>query len=706
MLKLRPLILLSVYTLLVVVAAWQGARYARDWSLTELHQQSSERLLNDITALREALDQYRYLPFILTQSHEVRALLRTPDVDRSGRVNRYLEQINLVAGSSALLVLDLHGMPRASSNWRDQKELLEGSQAGRRYFRQALDGKEGRQFVHEGDPPRPALYLSAPIYDQQTLVGVAAMRLKLDRLREQLPVDHPLFITDASGQLLFGTVESWPLPKAKKETLSDATVVDLLRLGRQSWVEQSVELDDLRWRVSVLVDARPVLQRQFVAAGGIGGGGIAIALLVLYLRESRQKRSLQREQALERAQVEERQRDMISTAQVGLINVDRSGRIQFINPMAMQLFGVSAEYLRNRPFETVVVPGRSSELLRETLIRLGTESFHPLTGAEVVGRRGDGSEFPMMVSIRGMAQHPEMGYLITVIDISRRKRLEQALREANESLEHKVEERTRALEEAQAELVQAGKLAALGRMSASVVHELNQPLTAFRTHLAISRRLLEQPQQLNENLQQLDSLVDRMALITGQLKTFAYRKPGPPAPVAVAPSIDQVLALFRGRFAEMSLQLDYVPPDTGVCLLGDQARFEQVLINLIKNACDAMQLTPGPHRLQLQVTEDDSRVHLHVADNGPGIPAEHRAMLFEPFFTTKEVGSGLGLGLAIVHSIVRDLGGEIDLTEGDLGGACFSVHLPSYRRGACGQSENNTAAADAAASQDVKSDEN
>jgi PAS domain S-box-containing protein len=689
LLSFRPLLLMTLYVGVVMVLALEGTAYVRNWSLQRLQAQGAERLLGNITQLRSALDQYRYLPFVLTQSREVRALLRAPERD-GGQVNRYLEQIALVAGSSALLVLDLDGLLRASSNWRDQQALLAGSQADQRYFRQAIEGDEGRQFVQEGEPPRPSLYLSAPIYDNQALIGVAAMRLELDRLREQLPIDYPFTISDRDGEVLFNVQMPARMPEVREERLSDGTRVRLLRLDGRQWLQHSVVLDDLDWQVSVWIDARGVQQQQRIAAGAIGGGGFALALLLLYVREKRQKRALQREQARERALSQERQRDMISTAQVGLINVDTAGRIQFINPMAMQQFGVSLELMRNRPVEQLLDGGQSSELLRETLSNLGTDRFRPLTGAEMVGRRADGNSFPMMVSVRGMAHHPELGYLVTVIDISRRKRLEQALREANESLEQKVAERTRALEEAQAELVQAGKLAALGRMSASVVHELNQPLTAIRTYLAISRRQLNNPGMLSDNLRQLEGLIDRMALITGQLKTFAYRKPEQVGPVPVAQSIEQVLTLFRGRFGEMKLVPAYQPPADDLQLAGDQARFEQILINLIKNACDAMQPGGGEHWLGIRVTADAEQVYLNVEDNGPGIAPEHQAQLFEPFFTTKEVGAGLGLGLAIVQSIVRDLGGDIRAGNRAQGGACFEVTLKRYRADAEAAADSQT----------------
>jgi C4-dicarboxylate-specific signal transduction histidine kinase len=271
---------------------------------------------------------------------------------------------------------------------------------------------------------------------------------------------------------------------------------------------------------------------------------------------------------------------------------------------------------------------------------------------------------------------------VTLIDISRRKRLEQALREANESLEQKVVARTRALEEAQAELVQAGKLAALGRMSASVVHELNQPMTAMRTYFAIAEKQLDNPDALVRNLRQQQQLLDRMALITGQLKTFAYRKPERIEPVSLVQVMTQVLRLFRGRFEELALQLHFEPPQPDIKIAGDAARYEQVMINLIKNSCDAMSTRPGEHHLWIIAgMVADDRLQLDVRDNGPGIDPEHRNQLYEPFFTTKEVGHGLGLGLAIVHSILRDLGGSIETLE-QAEGACFRLHIPLYREGA------------------------
>ncbi|MBR9829523.1 MAG: PAS domain S-box protein [Oceanospirillales bacterium] len=665
-----------IYMLLIIGLAWFGGSLSRDWALSRLHMQGGDRLLASVSQMRLVLNQYNYLPFLIAQNTDVHRLLQ-PGANNQATVNRVLEQINLVAGSTALFVLDPQGHPLAFSNWREEQAFPLQSQSNERYFQQAIVGEQGLELQFHQQPDVASLYMSAPVYTD-CLAGVAVMRLDMPRLREQLAVEYPLVVRSVEGELVFKTETGWPLEDVAPLQLRNGVGLQAVRDGDERFLLQSVQLDDLGWTVSVLTAIKPAQYRARVVVGSVLGAGLVLGLLLLYLRESRQKRRLQLEQMQARARSEEQQRNIINTAQVGLVHIDQSGCVQLINPMAMQIFGVSIDRVRHRPVLNLLGDGFSAQPLRQALDVLGTDRFRPLTGLEVVGQRGDGSAFPMLISIRQMARHPELGYLVTVIDISRRKRLEQALREANESLEQKVVARTQALEAAQAELVQAGKLAALGRMSASVVHELNQPMTAMRTYLAIAGRLLEQPDALRKNFTLQEQLLDRMALITGQLKIFAYRKPERIEPVSLLRVIDQVLQMFRGRFDELDLQLHYTPPAASLQVAGDGARYEQVLINLVKNACDAMAGGAGPHELWLEVVETTAdHVMLEVRDNGPGIAPEYRGQLFEPFFTTKAVGEGLGLGLAIVSSILRDLGGQICIVDQAVG-ACFRVQIPLY----------------------------
>ncbi|WP_372832227.1 sensor histidine kinase, partial [Pontibacterium sp.] len=376
--------------------------------------------------------------------------------------------------------------------------------------------------------------------------------------------------------------------------------------------------------------------------------------------------------------------DIINNAHVGMIALNTQGTIRFINPMASQQFGVGSERILGYAVQDLIAGDHESfGPLQRTLSRLGSSGFAPLTAHEAVGKRSDGSQFPMLISVKQMVAQADMLYLVTVIDITKRKRLEAALQRANDQLEHKVLERTQALQEAQTELVQAEKMAALGRMSSAVVHELNQPLTAMRTYLAICRHLLnDENSMLAENLTLIDDLTQRMALITQQLKTFAFKKPDALVPVKPVSALDQSLVLFRDRISQDGIKLVLENRDPTLAILGDNARLEQVFVNLIKNACDAMKGLDTEKTLTIRIAADpqnpDAHVRISVSDSGGGIEPENLGHLFDPFFTTKSIGDGLGLGLSIVSSIVQDLNGQISAENRVEGGACFTVILPRY----------------------------
>ena len=274
----------------------------------------------------------------------------------------------------------------------------------------------------------------------------------------------------------------------------------------------------------------------------------------------------------------------------------------------------------------------------------------------------------------------------------------EALQKAHDELERKVDERTadlsaanhllqdeiaeriraeRTLRAAQDELVQAGKLAVIGQLSTGIAHELNQPLAALRTLSGNGVRFLDRGDiaTTRSNLERMAQLVDRMGNITGQLRAFARKSTGQPKPVALCQALDNALAVLDPRLSQAHAEIRRHCPLPEPFALCDANRLEQVLINLIGNALDAMHDQTAPI-IELGCESAGSVARLTVRDHGPGLDEAALSHLFEPFFTTKEAGVGLGLGLTISAGIVRDFGGTLAGANHPEGGALFTLEIP------------------------------
>ncbi|MFE1598392.1 ATP-binding protein [Methylobacterium sp. ID0610] len=273
------------------------------------------------------------------------------------------------------------------------------------------------------------------------------------------------------------------------------------------------------------------------------------------------------------------------------------------------------------------------------------------------------------------------------------QRAEEAAR--REELESRVRERTRALTDANAqlraemaerqraeaererlgrELAQAGRLAALGQFAASMAHEINQPLAAIRSYADNAAILIRRGriEDASENFSAIGRLTERIAGLTRQLKGFARRASGRREPVSLAGILRNAREVVQARAAEGGVALAIASPEPDLIVLGDGARLEQVLVNLLQNALDAVAGRPDPG-VSVRAQARGGRALVEVADNGPGIPESVRAQIFDPFFTTK--AEGLGLGLAISRGIVEECGGTLAVSAGETGGAVFRIDL-------------------------------
>ncbi|PSJ46323.1 sensor histidine kinase [Zobellella endophytica] len=246
-----------------------------------------------------------------------------------------------------------------------------------------------------------------------------------------------------------------------------------------------------------------------------------------------------------------------------------------------------------------------------------------------------------------------------------------ALAASNRQLERQVQERFQAearLRSMQHELIQVNRLAALGQMAASVAHEVNQPLTALRNQ-SVNTLLLAQrghTEQVEQSLQTMGRLVDRIARLSAQLKLFAATRRKTRGRARLDEALDNVLSWLGSRFEEQDVRLHRPPGE--IVLPMELHALEQVLANLLGNSLDALAGRP-----EATIIIDAEARQLRLWDNGPGIAPELIDKVTEPFFSTKQAGQGLGLGLAIVRDLVEASDGRLEIAVTAEGGARFTL---------------------------------
>lgn len=300
----------------------------------------------------------------------------------------------------------------------------------------------------------------------------------------------------------------------------------------------------------------------------------------------------------------------------------------------------------------------------------------------------------------------------------------RALQQAHDELENRVATRTAALSSSnqhlleeihqhqqteaalrstQKELIQTAKLAMLGQLSASLNHELSQPLTALRSYAENARIFLARNKsaQVDSNLEQILELTERMAEISSQLKAFSRKSGEQLLPVSVQAACDYALRLYYNPIQQENIHIDTTELDKDSYVLADQVRLEQVVVNLLSNAlhalkpCQTKSIRLSTHRVREKVTEEEEAaarelVCLQIWDSGPGIAPEQLEEIFDPFVTYKEAGQGMGLGLSISSRIAEELNGRLEAANHNhfreishqdstshISGAVFSLYLPA-----------------------------
>jgi len=364
--------------------------------------------------------------------------------------------------------------------------------------------------------------------------------------------------------------------------------------------------------------------------------------------------------------LEDQFRALLEGAPDALIIADEAGRIQIANSQAALLFGYAVDELLGQPVE-LLLPGSLGERhAQHRAAYMAAPHTRPMgNGLDLVARRRDGSTFAVEVSLSTLRTAD--GLLVTSVirDVTERKR-------AAEELQRQLVARVSA---AEAGMMQAARLAAVGQLAASIAHEINNPLYAARNSLY----LLEADLDLlpdRSSMQYLAIARDELGRIAGiieRMRDFCRPPRGDLTPCDLNRLVEETLSITSLNTRHTAVQVNFTPAPALSPVVGNSDQLRQVLLNLLLNAVDAM---PDGGALTVRTLAGPAAALLEIADTGMGIPDDIRVHLFEPFFTTKPTGTGLGLSIS-AH-IVTQHHGQIEVESEPGKGTTFRVALP-YR---------------------------
>jgi PAS domain S-box-containing protein len=349
---------------------------------------------------------------------------------------------------------------------------------------------------------------------------------------------------------------------------------------------------------------------------------------------------------------EEKFRSVAETASDAIISLDSEGSIVFWNKAAETIFGYLAQEVMGKPL-SVIMPQRFHDIHEKAIKRVLSTGERRLAGKtiEVKALRKDGNEFPMEFTVAGWQSGDKIYSTAIARDITERREMERQLQ-------------------------LAGRLAAVGELAAGVAHELNNPIAAIQGFAQFLAARKDLDTNVKKDLDTIYRESQRAAKITQNLLSFARRHEPEKHSVSLNEVIEKTLELqahpMQVNNIELVLELAPDLPKT----LADFHQMQQVFVNIMNNAEQAMVEANGKGKLVIKTKKSGNIIQISFADNGPGISEENMKRIFDPFFTTKEVGKGTGLGLSICYGLVEAHGGRIYARSKPGLGATFVVELP------------------------------
>lgn len=724
----------SVTIVMLVAIIWGGGTFLKQQQLEALQGQASEQLNQLGSVLENAITKYQHMPTLLASNDRVRKALRDGLASDINQLNRELEQINRITEASNSYILDKDGNTIAASNHAQQDSFVGKNFSFRPYFKQAILGSPGRYYALGTTSNRRGYFFSYPVYEGDSIIGAAVVKIELEPFEKRFSNQGYEFLLLDPDQVVFGssrpewlykTVEELShselerianskrykdqsltkLPILSVKTFDEnSRLIDFLetiessvkaeQFERRSFLEMRRPLRVLGFQIAILSPLAQINENIFLwRALVLGCMTIVILLTVMVFLRRRMLR--ERSVANEMSRHNEAYiREIIQNTQAGLVTLDHEKRIESFNPAIESLVGHSLRPFIGKELDSLY----QKEVDKDAEDHFTDTTNHPelnfITTEGVLNCKGETPKAVEM-TLCPIELPNQRKYLVTFHDMTERKRYEQEITQSRSALEERVRERTYELEEAnrrlrkeidehkgtQRELIQTAKLAVLGQLSAGINHELNQPLTAIRAFSDNALTFLARSnlKAVENNLEQISQLGRHMGDIVARFKVFARKGEVHQGSVSLHHAIQAASSIMASQIKENNIQL-LLPEDQGIFVKADMVFLEQVLVNLLSNAIDAVNENASVDSI-VNITVcllEEQKVLIKVKDSGSGLSVEAHRHLFEPFYTSKPQGVGLGLGLSISQRIIEAMDGRIYASAISDGGAEFCIELMTH----------------------------
>ena len=368
----------------------------------------------------------------------------------------------------------------------------------------------------------------------------------------------------------------------------------------------------------------------------------------------------------EQASIANEMTQLVDTANAPIFGIDAQGKVNEWNQQAANITG----------FNKMEVMGL--DLVADFIKDNYKASVGEVLEKALKGEETANYEFPLFtksgdrvdILLNSTTRRDASGCIVGVVGVG------QDITELNQVRVEQETERKLAA----AQIIQSSKLATLGEMATSVAHELNQPLNVIRMAAGNSRRKIFKgiidPQYLNDKLERIEGQTARAAAIIDHMRMFGREAKESPEPIDPRNIVINALDLMGEQLRLAGIEIVTEFAENCTSILGHSIQMEQVILNLLTNARDAMVEAAGEAKITLKVFQVDDFIHITSEDTGSGIPDDVLSRIFEPFYTTKEMGKGTGLGLSVSYGIVRDMNGTI-FAENIHNGARFTITLPT-----------------------------